>query len=85
MTSADLGRQLESVVEHLVGTGRYGSKSEVLREGVRVVEESEQRLILLDAAIERGIASSNAGRIHPAEEAFDRLEHKYAAQATDTA
>ena len=30
--SADLGAHLESVVNELVGTGRYNSKSEVLRE-----------------------------------------------------
>lgn len=85
MISADLGRQLEGVVERLVGTGRYGSKSEVLREGVRLVEEREQRLILLDAAIERGIVSAEAGRIHTAEEVFDRLERKYVSQAKNTA
>ena len=85
MISANLGQQLESVVERLVGIGRYGSKSEVLREGVRLVEEREKRLILLDAAIERGIASYHAGHIHPAEEVFDRLERKYAAQSKDTA
>jgi antitoxin ParD1/3/4 len=31
MISADLGRQLESFVAELVATGRYNSKSEVLR------------------------------------------------------
>ena len=37
--SADLGSRLEDVVSRLVTTGRYNSKSEVLREGVRLVEE----------------------------------------------
>ena len=36
MISADLGKQLESYIQQLVDTGRYGSKSEVLREGVRL-------------------------------------------------
>lgn len=39
MISADLGKQLESYVQQLVDTGRYGSKSEVLREGVRLVQD----------------------------------------------
>ena len=35
--SADLGETLEAVVADLVKNGRYGSKSEVMREGVRLV------------------------------------------------
>jgi toxin ParE1/3/4 len=34
MISADLGPQLEGFVSRLVETGRYNSKSEVLREGI---------------------------------------------------
>jgi antitoxin ParD1/3/4 len=34
--SADLGKTLEEFVTKLVATGRYHSKSEVLREGVRL-------------------------------------------------
>ena len=42
--SADLGDALETFVAKLVATGRYNSKSEVLREGVRLVQEREARL-----------------------------------------
>ena len=79
MISADLGRQLESFVAKLVETGRYNSKSEVLREGVRLVQEREARLAALDASIARGLADADAGRTKPAEEVLDRLERKYAA------
>lgn len=79
--SADLGTHLEDVVKELVSTGRYNSKSEVLREGVRLVQEREQRLAALDAALAKGIADADAGRMVPAEEVFDRLEAKYLAQA----
>lgn len=79
--SADLGAHLEGVVNELVSTGRYNSKSEVLREGVRLVQEREQRLAALDAALAKGIADADAGRMKPAEEVFDRLEAKYLAQA----
>ena len=77
MISADLGRQLEAFVAELVDTGRYNSKSEVLREGVRLIHERETRLAALDASIMRGIADADAGRTKPAEEVFDRLERKY--------
>jgi antitoxin ParD1/3/4 len=79
--SADLGTHLEGVVNELVSTGRYNSKSEVLREGVRLVQEREKRLAALDAALAKGIADADAGRVKPAEEVFDRLEAKYLNQA----
>ena len=75
--SADLGTHLETYVNELVTKGRYNSKSEVLREGVRLVQEREATLAALDAAIARGLADAEAGRLRPADEVFDRLEAKY--------
>jgi len=77
MISADLGKQLESYIQQLVDTGRYGSKSEVLREGVRLVQDRETRLAAMDASILRGIAEADAGRTKPASDVFDRLDAKY--------
>ncbi len=78
--SADLGPQLENYVSNLVEKGRYNSKSEVLREGIRLVQERESKLMALDAAIARGLADVKAGRIVPAEDVFARLEEKYRKQ-----
>lgn len=82
MISADLGQQLEALVAKLVETGRYNSKSEVLREGVRLIQDRETRLAALDASIARGVADAEAGRSRPAEEVFDRLEAKYRAMTS---
>jgi antitoxin ParD1/3/4 len=79
--NADLGDALENVVDTLVASGRYNSKNEVLREGVRLVQEREARLAALDSALARGIADADAGRVKPASEVFNRLEAKYADQA----
>jgi antitoxin ParD1/3/4 len=79
MISADLGQQLETFVADLVATGRYNSKSEVLREGVRLVQDREARLVALNASIERGLSDVAAGRMQPADAVFDRLEVKYRA------
>ncbi|KJC61833.1 addiction module antitoxin [Bradyrhizobium sp. LTSPM299] len=76
--SADLGEVLEGFVNQLVASGRYQSKSEVLREGVRLVQEREARLAVLDAAIARGLADVDAGRVSPSSEVFDRLEARFA-------
>jgi antitoxin ParD1/3/4 len=72
--SADLGPNLEAVVEDLVKNGRYNSKSEVLREGVRLVQEREAALRRLDAALARGLADAEAGRVHSLDEVFDEIE-----------
>jgi antitoxin ParD1/3/4 len=74
--SADLGNHLEDYVTELVTKGRYNSKSEVLREGVRLVQEREKRLEALDAALARGLEDVKAGRAMPLDEAFDRLRQK---------
>jgi antitoxin ParD1/3/4 len=77
-SSVDLGNQLENVVTQLVKTGRYNSRSEILREGVRLVQEREARLTALDAAIARGVADADAGRVHDLEAVAARLDAKYA-------
>ena len=72
--SVELGPQLEAAVDDLIENGRYGSKSEVLREGVRLVQEREAKLAAFHAAIDAGLADANAGRTIPAEEVFGELE-----------
>lgn len=81
MISADLGQQLENFVTQLVASGRYNSKSEVLREGVRLIQEREARFAALDHAIARGMADAETGRVAPAEAVFGRLARKYRARA----
>jgi antitoxin ParD1/3/4 len=79
--SADLGEKLEAVVNDLVANGRYNSKSEVLREGVRLVQEREAALAKLYGILEESIADFEAGRSRPMKEVVDRLTKKYRATA----
>ncbi|MGX5805116.1 type II toxin-antitoxin system ParD family antitoxin [Bradyrhizobium sp. Arg314] len=85
MISADLGKQLESYIQQLVETGRYGSKSEVLREGVRLIQDRETKLAALDASIMRGIADADAGRTHAAKDVFSELRERYKAMLPGSA
>ncbi|MBV9044469.1 MAG: type II toxin-antitoxin system ParD family antitoxin [Alphaproteobacteria bacterium] len=80
-SSVDLGPKLEKTISKLVAQGRYGSKSEVIREGVRLVEEREKRLAELDRALERGLADVAAGRTRPAEEVFEELRKRFSGKA----
>lgn len=81
LINADLGMQLEAYVSELVRSGRYRSEAEVLREGVRLIQEREARLIFLDASIERGISDAMSGGTRPIDEVFDSLEEKYGAMS----
>lgn len=76
-SSVDLGKQLEQTVTDLIKRGRYNSRSEVLREGVRLVEEREARLAALDVAIAHGVADADASRTYPAASTFDRLAARF--------
>ncbi|QYO76447.1 type II toxin-antitoxin system ParD family antitoxin [Devosia salina] len=76
--SADLGEVLEKVVNDLVENGRYNSKSEVLREGVRLVQEREARLRELEASLEAAQVEAERDGWLDAEAVFDELKARYA-------
>jgi antitoxin ParD1/3/4 len=73
-SSVNLGEQLEAFITEAVKNGRYGSRSEVLREGVRLVEEREAELERFRAEVQKGIDDADAGRVMDADEAFDQLD-----------
>ena len=56
--NVSIGDRWQTFVERIVKDGRYGSASEVVREGLRLVEEREAKLqslrATLDTAIEAG-------------------------------
>ena len=66
------------LVERLVASGRYQNASEVLRDGLRLVEnreaEEKARLKALREAARSGIADIAAGRFHSFESPAD-LDH----------
>ena len=82
-SSANLGQHLELYVSELIKTGRYQSRSEVLREGVRLIEERETRLLALDTSIARGLADADAGRLTPVRDVASDLVAKYQKMAKE--
>lgn len=56
-TSIALSEHWVKFTADLVASGRYGSTSEVVREGLRLVEAREAKLEQLRAAIQEGIDS----------------------------
>lgn len=59
--NVSIGERWEGFVESAVKSGRYGSASEVVREGLRLVEEREARLQALRETLNASIA--RGGRI----------------------
>ena len=59
-TSISLGDHFGAFIAQQISEGRYGSASEVVRAGLRQLEESETRLSALRAALADG-ESSGAG------------------------
>jgi antitoxin ParD1/3/4 len=64
-SSYSIGEHYETFAKKLVTSGRYASVSEVLRDGLRLVEEREAlrewKLEELRKAIQAGIDSGDAG------------------------
>ncbi len=54
--NVSVGERWEGYVEALLKTGRYGSASEIVREGLRLVEERESKLNALRETIDASIA-----------------------------
>jgi antitoxin ParD1/3/4 len=59
-TSISLGDHFENFVDSRIAKGRFKNASEVIRAGLRLLEEEETKVIALKNAIEVGIQSGVA-------------------------
>lgn len=65
-TSVSLGAYFDQFVESNISRGRYKNASEVIRAGLRLLEEEEDRVSALKAAINEGVHSGTATDFDPA-------------------
>jgi len=56
-TSVALGPHFEDFIQASILSGRYNNASEVVRSGLRLLEEQEQKMAALRSAIEEGMNS----------------------------
>ena len=75
--NVSLTPELERLVQEKVKSGRYASVSEVIREGLRLLEEQDelrlQRLADVRRKIDRGLEQLDRGMGIPGKEARERL------------
>ena len=64
-TSVSLGDYFEDFVENKIAEGRFKNASEVLRAGLRLLEEEENKITALKSAIQEGINSGVAKNFDP--------------------
>jgi antitoxin ParD1/3/4 len=72
--NVSVGARWEEFIEQIVKEGRYGSASEVVREGLRLVEEREAALRDLKASLAEAIADP---RRYTAEEVRAHLHEHF--------
>ena len=56
-TSISLGNHFESFVDNTISEGRFKNASEVIRAGLRLLEEEESKILALKRAIKDGFES----------------------------
>ncbi|SFM76058.1 antitoxin ParD1/3/4 [Nitrosomonas nitrosa] len=74
-TSVTLGEHFEKFLAHQIETGRYGSASEAIRAGLRLLEEREAKLEALRRALIEGEQSGTAD--YSLQSVLDELESEH--------
>ena len=64
-TSITLGNHFEDFIQNRISAGRYKNASEVIRAGLRLLEEEEDKVTALRQAIQAGIDSGIAEDFEP--------------------
>ncbi|MCX6327530.1 MAG: type II toxin-antitoxin system ParD family antitoxin [Bacteroidia bacterium] len=74
-TSISIGNYFDNFIQNRISAGRFKNASEVVRAGLRLLEEEETRIIALREAIQEGIESGIAYDFNP-ESHLERLKAK---------
>lgn len=64
-TSISIGDYFDTFIQSRISAGRYKNASEVVRAGLRLLEEEENKMIALREAIQEGIESGIANDFDP--------------------
>ena len=82
-TSITLGSYFDKFIQSIIKEGRYKNTSEVVRAGLRLLEEEEQKKIALRHVIEEGVNIGLAEDFDP-EEHLKILKNHHSNRQTKT-
>ena len=74
-TSISIGNYFDNFIQNRISAGRFKNASEIVRAGLRLLEEEETRIIALREAIQEGIESGIAYDFNP-DSHLERLKAK---------
>ena len=74
-TSISIGNYFDNFIKNIISAGRYKNASEVVRAGLRLLEEEENKIIALRKAVQEGKESGIATDFNP-ETYLEKLKAK---------
>jgi antitoxin ParD1/3/4 len=75
-TSVTLGNYFDQFIQSRISEGRFKNASEVIRAGLRLLEEEENQAIALREAIQEGIDSGVVEKFNPKTHLEELKAHK---------
>lgn len=80
--NVSLTPELEQFIDSKVKSGFYGSASEVIREGLRLLDEQDaikkKRIEMLNLEIDKGLSSLKSGNVVSGDEAYRQIVERRA-------
>ena len=67
----------EHVVQRLLATGQFASESDVIRQGVLLLDQREANLNEIDRLLDEGLRDIEEGRVIDADIVFAELHNRY--------
>ena len=64
-TSISIGDYFDNFIQNRISAGRFKNASEVVRAGLRLLEEEENKILALRASLQEGIDSGIANDFNP--------------------
>jgi antitoxin ParD1/3/4 len=87
--NVSLTAELEKFVQQRVATGRYQTASEVVREGLRLLEQQEREreaaFVALKEKLERASAQADRGQFIDPDEVLKKIDARKRQRATEKA
>ena len=74
--SYSVGAYFESFIKEQIATGRFNNASEIIREGLRMVEEREQKVQALRLEIQEAVRDLDEGQFYTPQQVMENIEQQ---------